>query len=277
MKTRSTLCYPDGEKSCFACCPPIRPPEYEHIRFKNFIHRELVRNTIEFKNSCPSKRPITGYSCWAMGYIDDRFRVPGCLLHPYLNQGKDLRYLVDYQDKCRRESCREYHIFALLREDEKKFYIRMTDGMDSFTYSSRRLNPLFRLLNWGETVLRAIARNGNSSPISFEELFELYPFLTTSHNPRACSYIVSEVISNRGVSIMMIRGFKEELDYFMSQIIEDLRGYELNKSNGEYYYKLPFQKDLLEFIRFGLGIKKLSKEDAHRVKTLLQRKINSYF
>lgn len=146
MKTISTLCYPDGKKSCFACCPPIRPQRYEHISFKTIIHRELVNNTLRFKNSIPSRRPITGYSCWAMAYIDDSFKIPGCLLHPYLNQGEDLRYLVDYGEKCKRESCIEYDLFSILSEKEKLFYIRMTDRMDFFTYSSRRLNPLFHLL-----------------------------------------------------------------------------------------------------------------------------------
>ena len=34
-----SLCFPDEEKSCFACCPPIRAAGYEHIEYKNFINR----------------------------------------------------------------------------------------------------------------------------------------------------------------------------------------------------------------------------------------------
>ena len=69
-KTESSLCCPDDQKTCFACCPPIRPAAYEHIEFKNMIKRVLRENTASIDRQGRTVIPIRGYSCWALGYLD---------------------------------------------------------------------------------------------------------------------------------------------------------------------------------------------------------------
>jgi hypothetical protein len=153
----STLCAPDQEKSCFACCPPIRPPGYEHLQYTNEIKRVLRENTASLRREEKSLLPITGFSCWALGHLDGGFKRIGCLLHPSQNGGEDLRYRVDYGDKCARESCLEAGIFARLCPEARNFWVRLSEGLDSFSYSSRTLNPLFRILGWGGAVLNLVA------------------------------------------------------------------------------------------------------------------------
>ena len=75
-----TLCFPDHEKTCFACCPPIRPAGYEHIRYKNIIRRMLRENNEDFLQTKMEIIPITGFSCWALGYLDKSHKLVGCLL-----------------------------------------------------------------------------------------------------------------------------------------------------------------------------------------------------
>ena len=94
-----TFCFPNQEKTCFACCPPIRPADYEHLEYKNIIERILRENTEGFRNRDEGIVQITGFSCWALGYIDGNHRLVGCLLHPAQNKGVDLRHRVGYEKK----------------------------------------------------------------------------------------------------------------------------------------------------------------------------------
>jgi molybdopterin-guanine dinucleotide biosynthesis protein A len=43
------LCAPDGDKTCFACCPPIRPAGYEHVDHRAAVARMLRENTLSFR------------------------------------------------------------------------------------------------------------------------------------------------------------------------------------------------------------------------------------
>ena len=99
LQPPATLCVPDAQRSCFACCPPIRPAGYEHIQYRNMVMRMLRENTKGFAAGGGGRSPITGFSCWALGYLDENFRQVGCLLHPAMNNGKDLRYRVGFGEK----------------------------------------------------------------------------------------------------------------------------------------------------------------------------------
>jgi hypothetical protein len=175
----TTLCFPDHQKSCFACCPPIRQAGYEHIEHRNIIERMLRDNTRLFKNPGGKFVPITGFSCWALGYLDSKYRLIGCMLHPIQNNGIDLRYRTGYGEKCRRETCPEEKVFSLLDEEEQKFWLRLAEGLDSFSYSSRKSNPLFNMLGWGSDLLRIIARKENGKRYTKETFFKSYRFFVS--------------------------------------------------------------------------------------------------
>ncbi|MBL7211240.1 MAG: hypothetical protein ISS61_02540 [Desulfobacteraceae bacterium] len=61
--TKPTLCLPDTEKNCFACCPPIRPAGYEHLQHTGIVKRMLRENTRAFAGKGAAISPITGFSC----------------------------------------------------------------------------------------------------------------------------------------------------------------------------------------------------------------------
>ncbi len=256
------LCMPDNEKSCFACCPPIRPKGYEHIQYKNIIKRILRENTRSFK---PTEKPITGYSCWALGYLDEQFRLVGCLLHPAKNNGQDLRYLTGYGDKCRREYCLEAKIFSELSNKTKIFLLQFSDGMDSFIYSSRVKNPLFRLLRWGKDILEHIAEK-EPNRISLIKLKQKYPFLKIQKDPRAIAYPVKEMLKKGCVPDL------KEISLFLNQA-NRLVKYTGPFLEQKYTHLLPMDRDFLDFIRLGLGIKKISYKEAMSLKV----NISSYF
>jgi hypothetical protein len=56
--TNPTLCLPDSGKSCFACCPSIRPAGYEHVQHLNIIKRIVDRAIKRFPDFSGPIKPL---------------------------------------------------------------------------------------------------------------------------------------------------------------------------------------------------------------------------
>ncbi len=161
------LCAPKPGLSCFACCPPIRPAGYDHAEHEPSLRRLLAENTAVFHEQGPPTRAMTGYWCPGLGFLDPAGKTVGCLLHPARHDGRDLRGPTGYQEKCERESCPPARAFAALAAAEREALMALCVGLDSFAYSSPRLNPVMRLLAFGPEVAATAARLG---PASRDEL-----------------------------------------------------------------------------------------------------------
>jgi hypothetical protein len=77
-----TLCRPNDELSCFACCPPIRPADYEHVDYKGSLKRQFSQNREDFLAGEMPDKPIVGYSCPGLGFFGLPGQNVGCLYHP---------------------------------------------------------------------------------------------------------------------------------------------------------------------------------------------------
>lgn len=154
------LCAPGRGLSCVACCPPIRPAGYDHADHLGSLRRLLAENTRTLRQEGPPTKPITGYWCPGLGYLDGAGRMAGCLLHPALNQGQDLRGPTGFQEKCARESCPPARAFAALAEGARDALLALCEGMDSLAFGSPRLNPVMRLLAFGPEVAACVAGLG---------------------------------------------------------------------------------------------------------------------
>jgi len=257
---------PDDKKSCFACCPPIRPSGYEHIQYENIIKRLLRENTRSFRSR---KHHITGFSCWALGYLDKDFGQVGCLLHPAQNNGKDLRDLTGYGEKCRRESCLEAMIFSHLGHDTKNFLIQFANGLNSFSYSSRKFNPLFRLLRWGEEVLEHIAKREDYCTMILPLLEGRYPFLKAGMDPRGVAYPVK----------FLLRSGKRPDANFIARFVKEIKKQQAiytheesqRSFNAPYVHRLDMDRDFLDFLRLGLSIKRMDYDMALLIKEGVDR------
>lgn len=108
-----------------------------------------------------------GFSCPGLGFLDSTGSQVGCLLHPARNQGRDLREPTGYREKCARESCAQSRAHAALDDQPRAVLISLCEGMDPFNFSSRRANPLMRLLAFGPEAAAAAAGLG---PSNMEEL-----------------------------------------------------------------------------------------------------------
>ena len=156
-----TLCNPTPDVLCFGCCPPIRPPHYDPLDYIATLRREFADNRQRFCIQGPNQGPIVGFSCWALGFLDAAGRRIGCLLHPEQHQGRDLRNVTGYGDKCRRERCLAARVFAALTPLTQSFWLEPAVGLDSFRFSSARANPLFHLA-YGRSWNICPGRLGNS-------------------------------------------------------------------------------------------------------------------
>lgn len=271
MEAACSLCSPDGLKGCFACCPPIRPPGYEHIQYRTVIQRVLRENTRDFPGRREDIAPITGFSCWALGYLDDGFNRIGCLLHPGRNQGADLRDRTGFGGKCRRESCLEARIFDGLAPSVQRFWLRLADGLDSFSYSSRSVNPLFFMIGWGEEILSVVAREEAGRVLSRESLAKAYPFFETSLNPRANAYLLRQVVRRNGPACLREDAFREGFERFAQALGQEI-GYEVTGGCGSpFTHRLNLDRSFLDYLRLSLGLKRVEAALARKLKGRVDR------
>ena len=270
-KHEPTLCFPDAEKSCFACCPPIRTAGYEHIQYKNIIKRILRENTTAFAGRKQGISPITGYSCWALGYLDEKYRLVGCLLHPSRNKGEELRYQIDYGEKCKRESCIESKIFMTLSIKERKFWLHLADGFDSFSYSSATINPLFRIMGWGNCLLRLIAMNEDANSFSREYLSRKYVFFHTGLNPRANAYLINQILRKNNLHLLESESFLIKFEVFSQRISEQISKAACQTPDAPYTHFLDLDHLFLDFLRLSAGLTKIDKDEACRLKDIVDQ------
>ncbi|NTV32641.1 MAG: hypothetical protein HGA50_05050 [Deltaproteobacteria bacterium] len=275
-ETPSTLCTPDQEKSCFACCPPIRPPGYEHLPYANEIRRVLRENTASLRREDKSLSPITGFSCWALGYLDGGFKRIGCLLHPSQNEGEDLRYRVDYGGKCARESCVEAGIFQLLAPEARSFWLRLSEGLDSFSYSSRTLNPLFRILGWGAPLLNLVAIAERERDVATDSILETYPFFETTLSARANAYLLKAIVGSEHLKLLKDARFRSRFEEFSHRLSKQLSLETLSSSTAPYVHLLPMCTDFLDFLRLSARIVRATEEEAASLKEFTDHELAQF-
>lgn len=276
-KTPVTLCFPDDEKTCFACCPPIRPAGYEHQQYRNIIRRILRENTRQFDHKDDRVVPITGFSCWALGYLDEEYKRIGCLLHPYRNAGLDLRHRVDYGEKCRRETCPEAKVFSNLEIDVQAFWLQLADGLDSFAYSSSTINPLFALMGWGEDLLRLVAAEEKGKPYDFASFYEAYPFFKTHLRPRANAYLLDRLTTKRSVSLLKRQGVREAFEHLSEKLLTQLDHEMSPAADGPPVHQLEMDPHFRDFLRLSLRCNRLQMEEAVRLKRIVDLQMDYFY
>jgi hypothetical protein len=270
-----SLCAPDQLRTCFACCPPIRPAGYAHVDHRAAVARMLRENTASFRTMGDGVLPILGFSCWALGYLGSGYRLIGCLLHPAQNRGVDLRHRVDFGDKCRRETCPEAKVFDALTPDAKRTWICLADGLDAFTYSSRKHNPLFNMMGWGRKVLEWVARNGHC--FSRDDFFEVYPFFRTTLNPCGHAYLLSRILlSTQGGGITSSEYFRDRFERFSGDLVRVLGEIPAHRGQAAYTHRLPLDRSFLDFLRLSCGFKRVTLTAAVGMKAKVDRELEGF-
>ena len=282
-----TLCFPDAVKSCFACCPPIRPAGYEHATHQLIVRRILRENAGSFVKGDRSIIPIRGFSCWALGYLDGDCRTVGCLLHPHQNHGVDMRYRVDYGGKCQRETCPEAKTFETLSPRVKRFWMPLADGLDSFSYSDRSSNLLFRMMNWGASLLGLICSAEAEEGFAGEAFLKAYPFFRTSLLPRGHAYLLGRLVNETNLDWLKSVRFRDAFEEFSSDLTACRSGMPLSLSGAgksgnhegrprPHVHLLPLDRHWSDFLRLTLRVTRASLEVALAIKEEVDARIERF-
>jgi hypothetical protein len=284
----TSLCRPDSEKTCFFCCPPLRPHGYDPLQKRSALKPMLRRNRELFLNTKQastglSPNPINGWDCWGLGYLDEGEQKVGCLLHPSQHSGNDYRYLVEYEGKCAWEICLEAKTFDALGEKAKQFYLDMTIGMDSFEYSSREWNPVFTILLWGRMVGEKIAETEGFRRIHRNELKERYNALFTILSYKTDGYLVEEIVKRAGFSCIRKPHFFEHYNkgkagLLLKHRIDDASFPITQKANPSnrpvHLFDVPLS--FSRFLKFALNIWNAPEERVSYLKKEIDREIESF-
>ena len=131
----SSLCQPDECKSCGACCglynyhDNSRAVLTERLRRRTECFSALRNDTDQYRHEVATlegaKLYETIYNCEFLGFIDKDHKRIGCLLHPDVNEGRDLRGISFYgADLCRQHLCPSHEKLTAI---EKEVVIRLLD------------------------------------------------------------------------------------------------------------------------------------------------------
>jgi hypothetical protein len=243
------------------------------------VKRILLENTRAFDPADDRIVPITGFSCWALGYLDpavpqdgcSRYGLIGCLLHPARNDGLDLRYRVDYGDKCKRESCQEAAVFDKLGADAQRFWLGLSTGLDAFAYSSRTLNPLFRVLGWGDEVLNRIGNRERGKSLDTLWGSSRYPVMFDHDlNPRENAYLLTWLVQRRGVDLLKGEAFLRRFSAFSARMVSQLEAAAPWVPHAPRTHRLDMDQRFLDFLRLAVGIQQIDLQGAARLTGLAE-------
>lgn len=198
------LCSPGGGLSCFACCPPIRPAGYDHADHRPSLRRLFSEARQDYLAGRPP-RPVQGFVCWGLGFLDAKGRQVGCLYHPARHGGVDLRLATGYQPKCARESCPPAQAFAQLPPPARQALVGLATGLDAFAFSSPRHNPLMRLLAFGPAVADAAL----SLPLAGRG--ELAAWAWPTEAPPAWGWLLGRRLEGEGPGLLRVPGLHAQL------------------------------------------------------------------
>jgi len=100
----SALCQPDPSKSCGACCGLYNWEDHSRkaliplLEKRSALFFSLGRDPEIFQKACAREKLPPGsklleeiHNCEFLGFLDGEKKRVGCLLHPSVNEGRDLR------------------------------------------------------------------------------------------------------------------------------------------------------------------------------------------
>jgi len=284
----TTLCHPDSEKTCFFCCPPLRPHGYDPLQKRCTLEPAFRRNREIFLGNIQASRgltplPINGWDCWGLGYLDEEGTKVGCLLHPSQHNGTDYRYLVGYEGKCAREICLEAKTFEALSDRAKPFYLDMTVGMDSFEYSSRKWNPIFPVLLWGRVVGEKIAETEGFRKIHRDEFKECYNVFFTILSYKTDGYLIERIVKKVEPSYFKEFYFLDHYEKWKDGLLEKYRNHNpsqeatsgANPSNRPVHlFDVPLS--FSRFLKFALNIWNAPEDHVITLKKEIDDEIESF-
>jgi hypothetical protein len=167
-------------------------------------------------------------------------------------------------------------VFLLLKAGARSFWLHLADGLDSFEYSSRKTNPLFRMAGWGAQLLNLIASGEAGRVFTWKSFLGRYPFFSTGLDPRANAYLLLEIVRNCGADMLKRVSFREKFEGFSPGLSKDLGKMKRRGADGPYVHTLDLDPLFSDFLRFSPKIRMCDRETALEVKDAVDRAVEEF-
>ncbi|MBW2116264.1 MAG: hypothetical protein JRH04_15945 [Deltaproteobacteria bacterium] len=152
----------------------------------------------------------------------------------------------------------------------------MNYGLDSFSYSSRKVNPLFKMMGWGADLLNLIAVHEKGRVLTSESFFKAYPFFSTLLSPRANAYLLRQLVTKDNVHILKTESFCTRFEAFSARLSGQLRKASQPGSEAPYTHLLGLDTQFLDYLRLLVGMSRIDREDAIRLKDFVDRAVQKF-
>jgi hypothetical protein len=183
---------------------------------------------------------------------------------------------VDYGNKCRRESCPAAEVFSTLKPEQRKFWLHLADGLDAFSYSSRKHNPLFMMMEWGNLLLGLIAAEESGVTFTWPEFLDRYPFFSADVSPKANAYLTNRLIQGLTLDLLRTVHFRLEFEHFSEQIGDRVKKEFSRQGGGDPVHRLDMDRHFLNFLRLSAGIRRIHREDALGLKGMVDQELDLF-
>ena len=160
--------------------------------------------------------------------------------------------------------------------EERQFWLRLTNGMDAFEYSSKRINPLFDLMGWGRKVLGKVFSERPERAISKDGFIRDYPFFETSLNSRGNAYLLYRMIEIRSTAILKSASFLHRFEKFSQSMAGFLRRFLRSTKGSTYTHLLNLDRHFLDFLRLTVGISRVEEANARKLQEILDHEIQNF-
>jgi len=167
-------------------------------------------------------------------------------------------------------------VFSALGPVEQRFWLHLAGDLDSFSYSSRKRNPLFLMMNWGKTLLASISETERSPMRSWPDFLARYPFFSAGISPRKYAYLVNRLVGKKGLDLLRSDAFGPSLEGLSMKILDRVRRYRTSTEAGDPVHRLDLDRDFLDFLRLSARIRRLHREDALRIKDMVQEVLEDF-
>ncbi|MCK4378533.1 MAG: hypothetical protein KAW01_04275, partial [Deltaproteobacteria bacterium] len=182
-----------------------------------------------------------------------------------------------YRSKCAGTLCQEAVLFSRLNPVRQRFYLDLTDGMDSFHYSSRRANPLMKILPWGILILDAIFLLEQGKSLTRMEFIRRYGFFWHELDCRLDSWLVGEIIKRHDLEKIMAN--PREYLAFRQQLLRRLQPEKAQpavESPAVPVHRLSIPLELSRLLKFGLNLWEATAAEVNRLQEVMLQEIDQF-
>ena len=149
---------------------------------------------------------------------------------------------------------------------------------DAFLYSSRRLNPVFRLLGWGGDVVKSLMER---EPDFGPKMLLRYEALFGALKPKTDGYWVERFV-REGWWDFLEPEAGERMVRFRERLEEDIRAIFGVRWPGErtdlpMVHMYPVPKSLTRWLKFGVGIWRADETEMDRISARIERALDGWY